>query len=70
MTRRAYDSLSPAETRVLALLATGLTNRAMATRLGVSIHTVRSHVTHIYEQLDVHSRVDAALAAQRLGVAQ
>jgi len=68
MTRRNFSDLSPAETRVLALLATGLSNRAMAARLGVSQHTIRSHVAHVYAILDLHNRSDATREALRLGI--
>ena len=50
------------------LLADGLTNRQIAGRLFISEKTVGTHVTHIFEKLDVHSRVEAAGRAQALGV--
>ena len=53
---------------MLRLLADGLTNREIAERLFISQKTVAAHVAHIYDKLDVHSRVEAAGRAQRLGV--
>ena len=60
--------LTARELEVLQLLADGLTNRAIAERLFVSQKTVAAHVAHIYAKLGVHSRVEAAGRAQRLGV--
>jgi DNA-binding NarL/FixJ family response regulator len=60
--------LSPREVDVLALLADGLTNREIATRLFISEKTVSAHLGHIYGKLDVHSRVQAAARARALGL--
>jgi DNA-binding CsgD family transcriptional regulator len=60
--------LTARETEVLRLLADGLTNREIAGRLFISQKTVAAHVAHIFEKLDVHTRVEAAGRAQRLGV--
>ena len=57
--------VTPREREVLRLLAEGLTNRQIASRLVVSEHTVHRHVTNILRKLDVPSRTAAAaLAAQ------
>ena len=40
------------------LVANGLTNREVATRLFLSPHTVDSHLRHIFRKLDINSRVD------------
>jgi LuxR family transcriptional regulator, maltose regulon positive regulatory protein len=53
--------LSRREREVLALLALGLSNNAIAQRLFISAATVKVHVRHIFEKLDVHSRTEAAL---------
>ncbi len=60
--------LTAREIDVLRLLAEGLTNREIATRLFISQKTVGAHMAHIYAKLGVHSRVEAAGRAQRLGV--
>lgn len=55
--------LTDREIEVLRLLATGASRREMATALAVSEHTVRHHLSHIYEKTGVHTRVAATLFA-------
>ncbi len=62
--------LTAREAEVLALLADGLTNREIAARLFISQKTVAAHMAHIFGKLDVHTRVEAAARAQRLGVVE
>jgi DNA-binding NarL/FixJ family response regulator len=62
------DDLTPRETQVLCLLAEGLSNYQIARRLGLSVRTVESHLTRIYAKLDVGSRTEAVLLAQRKGL--
>lgn len=64
----ASVELTPRESEVLALLAEGLTNRAIAHRLGISDHTIKFHVNAILTKLDAQSRTDAVVRATRLGV--
>jgi DNA-binding NarL/FixJ family response regulator len=52
---------------VLSLLGEGLSNHQIARQLGLSVRTVEAHLTHIYTKLDVNSRTEAALLAQRKG---
>jgi NarL family two-component system response regulator LiaR len=59
--------LTPREMDVLRLLAQGLTNYQIARQLGLSVRTIEAHLTHIYAKLDVNSRTEAALLAQRKG---
>jgi ATP/maltotriose-dependent transcriptional regulator MalT len=56
-------SLSPREHEVLALVAEGLSNRAIAGRLFISDVTVKVHVRHIFEKLGVRSRTEAVVVA-------
>lgn len=56
------------ETKVLALLAEGLSNRQISTCLGVSLQTVKNHTCRIYKKLGAGNRVQAVLAAQRMGI--
>ncbi|HEY7859188.1 MAG TPA: response regulator transcription factor [Candidatus Nanopelagicales bacterium] len=61
-------TLSPREREVLALVAEGLNNRAIAERLFISENTVKNHVRSIHEKLQVHSRMEAVVRAVRDGV--
>lgn len=53
----AWQRLTPAEGGVAELVAAGMSNRAVAERLGLSPHTVSDHLRHVYVKLDVHSRL-------------
>ncbi|MGH3453009.1 MAG: LuxR C-terminal-related transcriptional regulator [Nocardioidaceae bacterium] len=59
----AVTGLTPRETEVLALVAAGLSNRAIGNELFLSEHTVARHVQHILRKLDVPSRTAAAAFA-------
>jgi DNA-binding NarL/FixJ family response regulator len=59
--------LKPREREVLELLGTGLANRAIGVRLGISDATVKAHLTQIYRQLGVTDRTQAALWARANG---
>jgi DNA-binding CsgD family transcriptional regulator len=54
---------------VLALIATGRTNRQIAQALFISPKTANAHVSNIFTKLDVTNRVEAATIAHRLGSA-
>ena len=56
--RGAGDALTPAEARVVALIALGHTNRAVADELVLSPKTVEAHLARAYAKLDVHSRAE------------
>lgn len=60
--------LTPRELEVLALLAEGASNKQIARRLGISIHTAKYHVASLLEKLDAVSRTDAVAHAARIGV--
>ena len=51
--------LSARESEILNLLADGFSNKEIAEKLFVSVHTIRNHLYKIYEKLQVHSRVEA-----------
>jgi DNA-binding CsgD family transcriptional regulator len=59
---RAADALTSQEQRVAKLASTGASTRDIATHLGVSVRTVRTHLEHIYRKLGIHSRRDLMLA--------
>jgi DNA-binding NarL/FixJ family response regulator len=56
----ATEQLSARENEILALLAEGLSNKEIGTRLDISFGTVRTHLMHIYEKLHVRCRTEAA----------
>ena len=62
------EPLSERELEVLALLAEGLTNREIASRLFLALNTVKAHAGNIYGKLNVHSRTQAIARAQALGL--
>ncbi|MDY6890723.1 MAG: response regulator transcription factor [Pseudomonadota bacterium] len=64
----ALASLTPQQFRVLTMLTEGLLNKQIAYELGVSEATIKAHVTAILRKLGVHSRTQAVIEAQRLGV--
>lgn len=60
--------LTPRELEVLALLASGLTNREIGSELFITDQTASVHVSRILSKLSVPNRAAAAAVAQRLGV--
>lgn len=61
-------SLSARETEILQLVAKGLSNQEAANVLGLSKATIRTHVEHIYEKLEVTNRVEAVTEGIRKGI--
>jgi DNA-binding NarL/FixJ family response regulator len=64
----ASDALTQREAEVLALIAKGVTQAEAAKVLGISTHTVCGYVKEIYRKLNVSSRAEAALTAQKMGL--
>jgi len=64
----ARPALSGRELAVLRLLATGLTNKDVGTRLGIGLPTVKTHIDGVYRKLGVRSRTQAVAAAVRQGL--
>ena len=60
---RRVHGLTPRELQVLGLVATGKTNKAIATELFLSERTVERHVSNIFNKLDVPSRAAATAYA-------
>ena len=62
--RRSLEpDLTPRQRQLLGLVASGLTNRQIARRIGVSEHTVRKHIENIFGRLQVNSRTAAVARA-------
>ncbi len=58
--RAGVDSLTPAEHQVAMLAARGQSNREIAQQLYVTRRTVETHLTHVFQKLDIASRDDLA----------
>lgn len=66
--RKTEIELSSRETEILTLLAEGLQKKEIADRLDISITTVITHVSHIYQKLNVINAPSAINQAYRLGL--
>ena len=64
-TREPLDELTDREREVVALIAHGMHNKAIASELGISDHTVRHHLTAIFSKLRVADRLELAVYAFR-----
>jgi LuxR family maltose regulon positive regulatory protein len=62
------EPLTESELRVLRYLSTDLSTREIAGELYLSVHTIKTHVKHLYAKLDVHSRREAVRRARELGL--
>ncbi len=60
--------LSNRELEVLQLMAKGLSNQEIAAQLYVSLNTIKTHTTHLFEKLDVSRRTQAVEKAKRLHI--
>jgi LuxR family transcriptional regulator, maltose regulon positive regulatory protein len=65
---RLVDPLSKTEVRVLRYLPTNLSAPEIARELSLSVHTVRTHVRHLFTKLGVHGRSEAVAQARALGL--
>jgi two-component system, NarL family, response regulator NreC len=63
-----YDTLTERERQVYHLIAEGNSNKEIAHRLNLSLHTVETHRSRIMEKLDVHSAAELVLSAVRRGL--
>jgi LuxR family maltose regulon positive regulatory protein len=62
------EPLSEREIEVLQLIAEGLTNQEIASRLFLSQNTIKVHTRNIYGKLNAHSRTQATLRSRELGI--
>ena len=60
--------LTPREREILGLIGEGLSNKSMARRLGISVHTVKFHLEALFNKLDATSRAEAVIKGLRGGV--
>lgn len=60
---KSPDQISPREMEVLKLIAQGLGNKEIAAQLFISERTVKTHVTHLLEKLDMRDRTQLAIYA-------
>jgi two-component system, NarL family, nitrate/nitrite response regulator NarL len=65
---RMLAQFTPRELDILHLLALGLDTQDMSARLSIAPHTVEWHVRHVIEKLQVHSKLQAVIAAVRNGL--
>jgi DNA-binding NarL/FixJ family response regulator len=62
------DALTEREKEVLSIIAKGMTMAETAKMLGLTRHTIAGYVKDIYRKLNISSRAEAALSAQRMGL--
>ena len=62
------DALTPRELEILAMMAEGIRNRTIASRLGISTHTVKFHIAAILDKLHARSRTEAVTIGLRRGL--
>jgi DNA-binding NarL/FixJ family response regulator len=68
--KRRASVLTSREQEVLQLMGDGFDTIEMSERLGIASHTIEWHVRHVLEKLEVHSKLQAVIAAARLGLIQ
>jgi DNA-binding NarL/FixJ family response regulator len=67
---KELDDLTERELEVLHLVARGLSNTEIGQELYISETTVKTHVTHIFQKLDLRDRVQAVVFAYQTGIAE
>jgi LuxR family maltose regulon positive regulatory protein len=65
---RLTEPLSQGEIRVLRYMPTNLSTPEIARELSLSVHTVRTHVRHLFAKLGVHGRTEAVARARALAL--
>ena len=67
MGEEPFNPLSPREMEILQLITNGMSNKEIATQLGISHQTVKNHITAILHKLGVKDRTQAAVYTLRRG---
>jgi ATP/maltotriose-dependent transcriptional regulator MalT len=62
------SGLSKRECQILELMAEGMSNREISEKLFVSVHTVKSHASNIFDKLEVKSRTQAIVKAKSIKI--
>ncbi|MEL6463118.1 MAG: response regulator transcription factor [Cyanobacteria bacterium J06621_15] len=65
---KSIQTLTPREIEILQMLTPGLSNKAIAKQLNISDHTVKFHVSSIFQKLNVSTRTEAVAVGVRLGL--
>jgi ATP/maltotriose-dependent transcriptional regulator MalT len=68
--RAMPEALSARELEVLGLIANGCSNAEIATKLFISLGTVKRHINNLFGKLEVRSRTQAVARANNLGILQ
>ena len=68
VTNTTYDALTPREQEVMILVAEGLSTNEISERLNISPKTVENHRSRIMQKLDLHSTIELARYATKLGL--
>ena len=64
----AFTELTRREREVLELIASGMSNQAIAAKLGLSVNTISNHISSIFGKLQVSSRAEAIVRARSAGL--
>ena len=68
MTADGIEPLSKRELEVLKLIAEGLSNQEIGSRLYLSLNTIKAHTRNIYGKLGVNNRTQAVARAREIGI--
>ena len=63
--KTGWDSLTDSELKVINLIAQGVTNRAVAAQLHLSLHTVKTHIRNAFAKLGINSRAELTRFVRR-----